>query len=192
MTGPTERVSFGQQSESPVRRPANNPASKGHGPQTLQERPSGPLRNAVLTAAVIAAALSGALAYVVHDHIADTKTEAARMTSIADQLEADPGWSEPSNNTGHLGYICRPFTGCAELQRRWASVPGLDAEDLQQRIDAAGWEMTINGDCLREPDTSGQATLCHASGFIQGYEVRISVLSKSSYEPESMLILGVF
>lgn len=150
------------------------------------------MKTAILVPAIASAVLAGAGLFFVQDQITGTREETAKMISIADQLPAGPGWSEPGDNFGYQGYICRPFTGCAEMQRRWAPVPGLDADDLQQRIDSAGWEMAIDGDCIREPDTSGLATLCRAEGFVQGYEVRISVLSKSSYEPEAMLVLGIF
>lgn len=168
--------------------------SKGLGitPQILREGLSGPMRHPVLLSALIATVLAGAGLFFVQDWVSGTREETARMAEIADQLPPDPAWKQNPDTVDYTGFVCRPFTGCAGLQRRWQPVQGLDAQSLQKRIDAAGWGLKLEGDCIREPETSGKTTLCSAEGHVQGYEVWLNVVSESSYRPESELILNIF
>ncbi|MCC3292867.1 hypothetical protein [Arthrobacter sp. zg-Y1110] len=140
---------------------------------------------------MVTAILTVITGYAVHDHAAGTGAETARMTAIADLLPADPGWERTSDHLGYNGYLCAPDTGCAEMQRRWNLAQGISAEDLQSRIDAAGWDMELEGDCIREPDDSGQLTLCSAEGTVQGYDVWLNVISLSSYRPEPWLVMNI-
>jgi hypothetical protein len=150
------------------------------------------VRKAVLIPAAVAVVLAGAGAHAVHAQVSGTAAETARMTAIADQLQADPDWGRQSDYVGYLGLICPPDSGCADLQRKWAPVTNLGAGDLQARIDAAGWDLVLNDDCIRKPEDSGLLTLCRGEGAVQGYDVRVSVISESSYRPEPLLILSIF
>ena len=149
------------------------------------------MRRAVLIPAVVAAVLAGAGVFAVHVQESGTAAESKRMAAIADQFPADPGWPRNPDHFNGDGYFCSPDSGCASMQRRWTSAPGLTAEDLQARIDAAGWDMKLEGDCVRTPEMSGSRSLCGAEGFIEGYEATLDLVSGSSTRPAGELVLNM-
>ena len=142
--------------------------------------------------AIFSTVLVGAGLFFVQGQVSGTKKETARLISIADQLQTDTDWGDHGGYVGYRGIFCRPDSGCAELARRWRPVPGLTGADLQARIDAAGWDLMLDGDCIRKPNDSGLKTLCRGEGAVQGYEVWVRVISESSYRPEPMLSLSIF
>ena len=157
------------------------------------KRPARPAKKAAVILLAIAAVLVSATGLsFVHNQVSGTKKETAKLISIADQLQAGPDWGRPGESVGYRGIFCRPDSGCAELARRWSPVPGLTGTDLQARIDAAGWDLVLDGDCIRKPEDSGLKTLCHGEGTVHGYEVWVSVVSESSYRPDPILSLNIF
>lgn len=149
------------------------------------------MKNAVIVSALIAVIAGAAASYLIHAQVSGTAAEADRLTGIADSFPSEPNWNRVEDSLSYDGYFCLPDSGCVNLQRRWASVPGVDPADLQSRIDAAGWELDLSGTCTRQPKSSGKRTLCSAEGTVQGYSVSLDLISASSTEPLADLVLNI-
>ncbi|CAL8975189.1 hypothetical protein CELL_01987 [Cellulomonas sp. T2.31MG-18] len=126
--------------------------------------------------ALIAALSIVALIALVVPWPSGTLRDVASRFSPAEGTENGPGTYEPSR------LFCLGDNSCPSVHRSWTAPSPVTTEQLQTRIDAAGYDAKVEGNC-----SSGS---CIARGSAQGWSVTI-VAFRNAGEPATEVSLSV-
>lgn len=97
--------------------------------------------------------------------------EPASAKTLAESFQPAPEW-EIINDIEHIFAVsdCGPMP-CSTIQRDWDMKTEISTAELQKRIDEAGWDIQVTGDCQ---SVSTEPSRC-AARSVEGSEVSIAV-----------------
>lgn len=128
---------------------------------------------------------AGAFAFV-KSH---TESVAKQMGSVADQLEVPESWTEVSEHIEREQFICFNNKPCPSLSRTWQADRVLDAEDILQLAETAGWKFEIEGTCDRMVGAVGVSSVCSALATYDGQRIQLRL---ESPEPGAASVLRLY
>ena len=102
------------------------------------------------------------------------------IESVANQFKPDTSWKLTTSDIQPPRTLCIDVE-CPRVLKQWESKTAITADDLSLLLKKSGWDFRIDGDCvLDNPNRYGDSVeVCSASGFINGYDVSVSVSSSN-------------
>lgn len=139
--------------------------------------------------AVILAIFAAAVTWYSMGVVAD-KAEQARLVSIASQVQRHPDPWKLQYSTVLGGFLCQDLGATCDSANQLyiTDVTTFSREELLKIGERAGWNLKVEGDCQRNPQSIGTEYLCQASTETNGYYVRITVVSDSANEPQELSV----
>ncbi|GAB3548473.1 hypothetical protein GCM10027404_12420 [Arthrobacter tumbae] len=132
--------------------------------------------------------LAWAGAFLVMKTVHDRVTQ--NLVSVADEFVVPSDWTLIAENIETEKLICLNGNPCPSLHRRWQANEQLAEIHLHLLAATAGWDFSLDRDCVRHENVFGSTTLCSATGSRDGYDYIFRI---NSPEPgaDSTLILNV-
>lgn len=116
----------------------------------------------------------------------------ARLEEIARQFKAEPEWTLEERQINPARNVCLD-TQCDKLYIRWALDKSLSTESLLKILANSNWSsFNSSRDCIPYDKNSGAGSRqCEAEGNINGYTVRVLVVTSYTKPYNSDVILRV-
>lgn len=134
------------------------------------------MNKALIMAVAVATVLLAAGAFLLPSYLSD-QTDRTQMLAVADRFDPGSTWRQTENRV--MGtFLCTPGDlPCHSLLRRWQPDHSPTTDELKGILGEAAWDLPIEGDCQPPTDGStGTRTLCSASGAVETYNVRVTLV----------------
>jgi hypothetical protein len=130
---------------------------------------SGSRKTAWIALAFLFSVGLGILAVVLVGQAQDRATQ--DMISRADRLRVPSSWAVLNERIQGERIWCIGDVPCPSLHRRWAVNAELGKTEFAEVIRSAGWDVTVEGDCLRRSNLGGPVGVCsaHAQDGVYNY-----------------------
>lgn len=113
------------------------------------------------------------------------------IVAVADQLQVDPSWKLETESIRPPQSFCVDVE-CPSVSRNWKVSEPLIRKDLENLLEASGWNFQIEETCI--PDTTmpqQPSGSCSAKGIVGNYNVTLGITYFNNSEQTSVVGLSV-
>lgn len=105
------------------------------------------------------------------------------IRDVADRFEPQGAGKVGSDSFEPRRLVCLGDNPCPSVARAWTSDTPITTEQLQQWLDGAGYQATVDGDCAMES--------CRALGTSDGWQIDVLVFTPYAANGQVRVTLNV-
>lgn len=120
--------------------------------------------------------------------VAADNREVQKMVSIADQIQTPAAWKLNGESiTG--GFLCQDLSAsCDSIARNYSTDITFTPDALRKIGAAAGWDLSVDGDCAPNPQSLGTEYLCSAETRTDGNYISLTAVSRGANLPQDLSV----
>ncbi len=109
------------------------------------------------------------------------------VEAVADKFHPPSAWTLVDEQVEPPRMVCLGDVPCPQVTRTWKGDSEISYGDLKKMLADAGWDFAIQGDCTLSDNASGNVSLCHASGNVDGFGVYVDYYTQIAHKDRSRL-----